>query len=244
MKLRRPTACLCRALLALPVAGATLAIGVDDLLGSRRLEVEKPVENMRSSPNGEEIGTLVKGVEVEELEREGKWVRINVEGWIWGPSLRGFEAGEIVERDREPDQQEEEKSVREPAVRRPARATLHRHTARAARIVDPEFGDFYGIGLDRDLGELVIRFKVTGISREALEVRQMRVQRKVVRELEGEDLEFRSVRIETNRPDGSGEVGVEVAVTKREDIAAAADDDVAGWKSRSRISTDGGKTWE
>ena len=244
MKLRRPTASLCRALLALPVAGATLAIGVDDLLGSRRLEVEKPVENMRSSPNGEEIGTLVKGVEVEELEREGKWVRINVEGWIWGPSLRGFEAGEkIVERDREPDQ-EAEKRVREPAFRRSARATLHRHTPRAARIVDPEFGDFYGIGLDRDLGELVIRFKVTGISREALEVRQMRVQSKVVRELEGEDLKFKSVRIETNRPDGSGEVGVEVAVTKREDIDADADADVAGWKARSRISTDGGKTWE
>ena len=232
-----------RALLAIPVAGATLAIGVDDLLGARRLEVEKPVENMRSSPNGEEIGTLVKGVEVEELEREGKWVRINVEGWIWGPSLRGFEAGEkIVERDREPDR-EKEKSVREPTVRRPARATLPRHTATAARIVDPEFGDFYGIGLDRDLGELVIRFKVTGISREALEVRQMRVQREVVRELEGEDLQFKRVRIETNRPDGSGEVGVEVAVTGREDIDPA-DDDVAGWKARSRISTDGGKTWE
>ena len=123
MKRRRRKASLYPALLALPVAGATLAIGVDDLLGARRLEVEKPVENMRSSPNGEEIGTLVKGVEVEELEREGKWVRINVEGWIWGPSLRGFESSdEVVERLREADR-EEEKGAREPAVRRPARAT-------------------------------------------------------------------------------------------------------------------------
>ena len=217
---------------------------MDDLLGARRLEVEKPVENIRSSPDGERIGTLVKGIEVEELERQGKWVRINVEGWIWGPSLRGFEQGveeEAAERLGEPDRKEEE-SAREPVVRRPARATLHRHTAAAARIVDPEFGDFYGISLDGDLGELVIRFKVTGISREALEVRQMRVQREVVRALEGEDLEFKSVRIETNRPDGSGEVGVEVAVTERAGIDAG--DDVAKWKARTRISSDGGKTWE
>ncbi len=235
-------ASLCRALLAVPVAGATLAIGVDDLLGARRLEVEKPVENIRSSPNGEQIGTLVKGIEVEELEREGKWVRINVEGWIWGPSLRGFEPGEeVVERLREPDRKEEQ-SAREPLVRRPARATLHRHTAAAERVIDPEFGDFYGISLDPDLGELVIRFKVSGISREALEVRQMRVQREVVRALEGEDLQFKSVRIETNRPDGSGEVGVEVAVTKRADVDSG--DDVARWKGRTRMSTDGGKTWE
>ena len=244
MKRRRLKASLCRALLAVPVAGATLAIGVDDLLGARRLEVEKPVENIRSSPDGERIGTLVKGIEVEELEREGKWVRINVEGWIWGPSLRGFQPGveeEVAERLREPDRKEEQ-SAREPLVRRPARATLHRHTAAAERVIDPEFGDFYGISLDRDLGELVIRFKVSGISREALEVRQMRVQREVVRGLENEDLEFKSVRIETNRPDGSGEVGVEVAVTKRVDIDAK--DDVARWKGRTRISTDGGKTWE
>ena len=241
MKRKRLKASLYRSFLALPLAGATLAIGVDDLLGARRLEVEKPVENIRSSPNGEQIGTLVKGVEVEELEREGKWVRINVEGWIWGPSLRGFGPGEAVERLRE-QEPKEEKSAREPGVRRPPRATLHRHTATAARIVDPEFGDFYGISLDGDLGELVIRFKVTGISREALEVRQMRVQREVVRGLEGEDLQFKSVRIETNRPDGSGEVGVEVAVTKRDDIDSG--DDVARWKARTRMSTDGGKTWE
>lgn len=242
MKSRRLRVGLCRALIAVPVAGATLAVGVDDLLGARRLEVEKPVENIRSSPDGERIGTLVKGIEVEELERQGKWVRINVEGWIWGPSLRGFEPGEeAAERLGEPDRKEE-KSAREPAVRRPARATLHSHTAAAARIVDPEFGDFYGISLDPDLGELVIRFKVTGISREALEVRQMRVQREVVRALEGEDLEFESVRIETNRPDGSGEVGVEVAVTERAGIDAG--DDVAKWKARTRISSDGGKTWE
>ncbi len=242
MKRRRLTANLYRALLVVPVAGATLAIGVEDLLGSRRLEVEKPVENIRSSPNGEQIGTLVKGVEVEELEQEGKWVRINVEGWIWGPSLRGFEPGEeAFERPRETGGKEE-KGPREPAVRRPARATLHRHTAEASRIIDPEFGDFYGISLDHDLGQLVVRFKVTGISREALEVRQMRVQRKVVRGLGDADLEFKSVRIETNRPDGSGEVGVEVAVMKRADIDA--EDDVDKWKARSKISTDGGKTWE
>jgi hypothetical protein len=242
MKRRRLTASLYRALLAVPVAGATVAIGVDDLLGARQLEVEKPVENIRSSPNGEQIGTLVKGVEVEELEQEGKWVRINVEGWIWGPSLRGFEPGEeAVDRPRETGRKEK-KSTREPAVRRPPRATLHRHTAEASRIIDPEFGDFYGISLDHDLGRLVVRFKVTGISREALEVRQMRVQREVVRGLEDADLEFKSVRIETNRPDGTGEVGVEVAVTKRADIDA--EDDVDKWKTRSRISTDGGKTWE
>ena len=114
----------------------------------------------------------------------------------------------------------------------------------AARIIDPEFGDFYGIGFDRDLGELVIRFKVSGISREALEVRQMRVQREVVREPSRVRIsQFKSVRIETNRPDGRGEVG-RGGRGHQDGPTSTREDDVARWKARTRISTDGGKTWE
>ncbi|HCK99966.1 MAG TPA: hypothetical protein DHW42_07695 [Candidatus Marinimicrobia bacterium] len=43
-------------------------------------------ENFRSSPNGDKIGVLLKGTEVKKIQKEGKWVKVTVEGWIYEPS--------------------------------------------------------------------------------------------------------------------------------------------------------------
>ena len=43
-------------------------------------------ENFRASPNGEKIGVLLKGAELKEIQSEGKWVKVTVEGWIYKPS--------------------------------------------------------------------------------------------------------------------------------------------------------------
>ena len=61
------------------------------------LRVQESVENMRDAPNGRKVGTLLEGTEIEEISRDGKWVRFRFEGWIWGPSLEGF----VEERPRE-----------------------------------------------------------------------------------------------------------------------------------------------
>ena len=227
--------------LPLFMAGATLGLGTTDLSGARALEVEKPAENIRSSPDGEQIGTLVKGVEVEELDRQGKWVRIQVDGWIWGPSLRGFED------DGEPAMvsapQRDDASAGSEREQRTARPALHKHASRVRAIIDDKYGDFYGIGIDPDLRELVVRFRVRNISREALSYRQMRVQRELVEELR-DDVDFNRIRIETNRSDGSGQVGIIVAVTSLQDIHPEAAEDLDSWMSKTRISLDGGESWQ
>ena len=70
----------------------------------------------------------------------------------------------------------------------------------------------------------------------------MAVQREVVGILES-SVEFTSVRIETNRPDGSGQVGVELAVNEVDDIDVDGDETLKEWKQHTRLSSDSGKTW-
>ena len=57
----------------------------------------------------------------------------------------------------------------------------------------------------------------------------MRVQH-AVWELLREDVEFESLRVETNRPDGSGEVGVEQAVAEVADIRRVKGEDFRLWR--------------
>ncbi len=44
-------------------------------------------ENFRSSPNGKKIGLLLRNTKVEKIEKRGNWVKVQVAGWIWAPSL-------------------------------------------------------------------------------------------------------------------------------------------------------------
>lgn len=44
-------------------------------------------ENLRLSAGGTIIGNLSKGTELLEMERQGKWVRVVLSGWIWAPSV-------------------------------------------------------------------------------------------------------------------------------------------------------------
>ena len=70
----------------------------------------------------------------------------------------------------------------------------------------------------------------------------MSVQRAVLEILEGE-VDFDLIRIETSRPDGSGQVGIEIAETTKENVRRHERDMFAEWKANSRFSTDGGETW-
>lgn len=189
------------------------------------LTVEKSIENFRDAPKGRKLGTLLEGTQVERISQEGRWVRFRVEGWVWGPSLEGFE-------------EEEEPTAAIDAPRVPLQDNL----PRIKRLIDDKYGVFYGVNLDEIMARLIVRFRVRSIEREALERRQMAVQLGVLEILAGE-VEFDSIRIENNRPDGSGPVGTEMAETGVDDIRRYAEGTTAPWKARTRISSDGGETW-
>ncbi len=224
------------------VAGTSLTLSAAKLTGGRLAVSQKGGENILAGQSGEYIGTLRGGTVVEVLEQDGKWVRFRLEGWIWGPSLDGFEEEAALE-----EATAEEAVVEEESTAREPRAAIQNHLPRIKKTINDQYGVFYGIGVDHDLGELVVRFRVPRISREALEHRQLAVQREVVRILEGE-VEFRRIRVETNRPDGSGQVGLEIAVTAVADIDAddggtVDEDTVEEWKKLTRISSDSGQSW-
>jgi len=230
------------------VAGTSLTLSAAKLTGPGRLAVsQKGGENILAGQSGEYIGTLRGGTVVEVLEQDGKWVRFRLEGWIWGPSLDGFEEEAALE-----EATAEEAVVKEESTRREPRAAIQNHLPRIKKTINDQYGVFYGIGVDSDLGELVVRFRVPRISREALEQRQLMVQREVARFLEGE-VEFRRIRVETNRPDGSGQVGLEIAVTAVADIdtddidtddgGTVDEGTVEEWKKVTRISSDSGQSW-
>ncbi len=50
-------------------------------------------ENLRASPNGRVLARLAAGFLLEELGREGAWVRVRRKGWMWSRSLEPVGAG-------------------------------------------------------------------------------------------------------------------------------------------------------
>ncbi|MEC8645790.1 MAG: hypothetical protein VXY00_02335 [Candidatus Latescibacterota bacterium] len=198
-------------------------------LRERTLLVQESVENVRDAPNGRKFGTLLEGTEIEEISRDGKWVRFRVEGWIWGPSLEGF----VEERPRD------EVATVQPAPRLPLQDAM----PRAKRLVNEQYGTFYGLHIDADLELLRIRLRVGDIGRERLRVRQ-RVVMKAIWDMVGGELDepISRVRIETNRADGSGAVGIIYAECPVEtlEVEELSEEE---WMSTVRISEDGGQSW-
>lgn len=226
--------------------GILLGVGGTQLLAGRDYEVAKPSENIRSAPEGKQIGTLAEGATIEEIGRDGRWIKFRLEGWIWGPSLEGYQAepasAPIVSTGSSDSASTSSASTPTAGSVRQPRAALSTHLADVRALVDPEYGRFYGLRLDPDLQQVQIRFRVRDLEPEALERRQMRVQHAVWEMLDG-DVEFTSIRVETNRADGSGEVGQILAATEVDGIRAAGGTDLAAWRAATRRSDDGGSTW-
>ena len=193
--------------------------------------VEKSIENFRDGPDGRRLGTLLEGTEIERISQDGNWVRFRVEGWVWGPSLAGFE-------EQKPAAQEAAAT----ATSAPVRVPLQDNLPRLKRLIGDTYGVFYGVNLDEIASRLVVRFRVKNLDREQLQSRQLAVQQEVLKIMDGE-LEFASIRVETNRPNGSGQVGTEIAETAVEDIRIQKRGQLSQWRERTRFSSDGGDTW-
>lgn len=50
-------------------------------------------ENLRATPNGKIIGTLVKGSKVNQELSAGEWVKVSIEGWVYKPSVQSVGNG-------------------------------------------------------------------------------------------------------------------------------------------------------
>ena len=48
--------------------------------------VKPETENLRATPNGRKVGTLMRGTELKVIDRKGKWIKVEVTGWIFEPS--------------------------------------------------------------------------------------------------------------------------------------------------------------
>ena len=232
-----------RARLAIVLAAIVLGsatVTAVTLRGRQELTVDKPSENLRDAPDGEKIGTLVRGATVEKISQDGKWVQFRLEGWIWGPSLEGFEEERL-----EADEEGHGKAAPSMERRNPRPALREREQlARIRELFDDEFGAFYSVSHDKVRKQLIVRFRVDDVGdAESLELRQMQVQAAALTVLEGE-LEFDSIRVESNRFDGGGKVGVVVVVTDLEHVQHRDEEaDPVTWRQHTKFSLDGGKTW-
>lgn len=54
--------------------------------GALTVKVEE--ENLRTRPQGDRMGVLVRGLAMRRLEVRGRWVLVETEGWIWAQSVQ------------------------------------------------------------------------------------------------------------------------------------------------------------
>ena len=54
---------------------------------TRTLYVNVPEENLRNAPKGRKLGTVVEGTDMLVLLEKDNWVKVQITGWIWKPSL-------------------------------------------------------------------------------------------------------------------------------------------------------------
>ncbi len=228
------------------IGTVALVIFTSQQLRARRVyEVAKPTENIRSSPEGLRLGVLEKGTEIEEVGRDGQWVKFEIVAWIWGPSLDGFEeAGVHLDRSdasgtvaSSSPQESKTDNAREP------RQALNLHLEEVRDLVNEDFGRFYGLSLKAETGVVMLRFRVPDVGERVLWQRQMLAQARVDAILK-EEVRYNRLRVETNRPDGTGAVGQFVAVADTATIRRIAGEDLDAWLKVAERSADGGKTWE
>lgn len=65
---------------------------------SRTMYIKVDSENLRLVPQGKKIASLDKGTQLEVIEENDKWARVQITGWIWKESLSSVvppRAGEI-----------------------------------------------------------------------------------------------------------------------------------------------------
>ncbi len=96
-------------------------------------------ENLRIEPQGRVAGRLVRGAQLEELERIPGWVRVRRTGWIWGPSTSRAETEMApAPAEQEPGPPEADEPDEAPSPAREARAQLRAGPGGMAILAAPD----------------------------------------------------------------------------------------------------------
>jgi hypothetical protein len=83
--LRRSFGCLLFLLLSLnPIRPAAAAVQASAVVRVAR-------ENFRKDPNGNPLATVFRGAELAVVAERGGWLQVELEGWIWAPSVTAVE---------------------------------------------------------------------------------------------------------------------------------------------------------
>ena len=64
---------------------AVLRPAAAEAQATARLSVAE--ENFRREPGGTQLATVLGGAEVSVLGEQGNWVEVELQGWIWAPSV-------------------------------------------------------------------------------------------------------------------------------------------------------------
>jgi len=63
----------------------TILLLISINLYSTPIYIKGEYVNFRDAPDGNIIGELYSGTELEEISQNGEWIKVKVEGWIWKP---------------------------------------------------------------------------------------------------------------------------------------------------------------
>ena len=205
-----------------------IAVWSQVVMRTGKMRVESSVENLRKEPGGQQFGTILKDSEVELIAQEGNWVRVKIDGWIWGPSLEGF-----VEEDLKTKSDDKVVESVDPLIEL---------VPRVRRLVNEGLGKFYGVNKDDDLRLLRIRFRVGDIGLDRLLSRQCKLTL-AVWDWIGTDIDVDAVRVESNFPNGNGTVGMVIAEISVKKLNQVVDRSAQEWIRYAQFSSDEGKTW-
>ncbi|MGD8698647.1 MAG: hypothetical protein PVJ43_05115 [Gemmatimonadales bacterium] len=64
-----------------------------ELTAQATARVNVAQENFRREPNGTQVATVLRGTEFTILAEQGPWVEVELQGWIWAPSVSRTERG-------------------------------------------------------------------------------------------------------------------------------------------------------
>ncbi len=73
------------------LGAAVLVLAQETFYKGKVVFVKIEEENLRAKPDGDKVGTVVKGVPLQVLGTQGKWLQVATVGFIWSESVTGNE---------------------------------------------------------------------------------------------------------------------------------------------------------
>ncbi len=73
------------------LGAAVMVIGQETFYKGKTVYVKVPEENLRATPGGDKLGSVVKGASMQVVAKQDKWLYVAMIGYIWSESVTGDE---------------------------------------------------------------------------------------------------------------------------------------------------------